>query len=94
MWYNYYCKAFGDVVDFPDLYNYLERTKDAPEAKDLFGIRKLTYSYTDIFDYLDRSKRGGSQQKRKGDNSGEGSSRQVKKVKVDSKRKSGGSHCL
>ena len=89
-WYNYYVKAFDKVADFPDLYNYLERTEDAVQAKDLFGIRKLTYSYMDVFDYLDRSEHGGPQQKRKEDNRGEGSSRQVKKVKVDSKRKSGG----
>jgi hypothetical protein len=59
----------------------------------------LTYSYTDIFDYRARCDRGGSQQKRKADNHGEGSLKVVKKAKVDQKtstkkvepkRKSGG----
>lgn len=102
-WYNYYCKAFSDVEDYPDLYKFLERTEDAPPAKDLFRTRKLTYSYTDIFDYRDRCDHGGHQKKRKDDNNGEGSSKQAKKAKVDPKnlakqgepkRKSGGSRRL
>jgi hypothetical protein len=98
-WYNYYCKAFSDLEDYPDLFKYLERADNAPQAKDLFRTRKLTYSYTDIIDYQARCDCGGNQQKRKGDNHGEGSSKAVKKVKVDlktstkkvePKRKSGG----
>jgi hypothetical protein len=102
-WYNYYCKAFADLEDYPDLFQYLERADDTPQAKDLFRTRKLTYSYTDIFDYRARCDRGGNEKKRKGDNRGEGSSKVVKKVKVDvktltkkvePKRKSGGRNRL
>jgi hypothetical protein len=84
-WYNYYCKAFSDVEDYLDLYKFLEWAEDAPLAKDLFRTRKLTYSYMDIFDYRDRCDHGGNWQKRKDDNSGEGSSKQAKKAKVDPK---------
>jgi len=95
-WYNYYCKAFEKIEDYPALYAYLERTEAAPLAKDLFRIRKATYTYTDVFDYRARCDRGRHQEKRKDDNSGEGSSKHVKKAKVtkkvEPKRKSGGSH--
>lgn len=84
-WYNYYCKAFGNIADdYPDLFKFLERTDDAPSAQDLFG-RKSTYTYTDIFDYRARCDDGWNRQKRKDDNRGEGSSKQVKKAKVESK---------
>jgi hypothetical protein len=100
-WYNYYCKAFEKIEDYPALHAYLEQTEAALLAKDLFRIRKSTYTYTDIFDYHARRDRGQDREKRKDDNSGEGSSRQAKKAKVDPrttmkkvepKRKSGGSH--
>jgi hypothetical protein len=99
-WYNYYCKAFERIKDYPALHAYLEKTENALLAKDLFHICKSTYTYTDIFDYRARCDRGRDQGKRKDDNSGEGSSRQVKKAKVEPrttmkkvepKRKSGGS---
>jgi hypothetical protein len=91
-WYNYYVKAFGKIDQYPTLHNYLERTDDAPLAKDLFHTHKSSYTYTDIFDYRTRCDRGQDQEKRKNDNSGEGSSKQAKKAKVEPKRKSGGSH--
>jgi hypothetical protein len=98
-WYNYYVKAFGKIEDYPALHDYLERTDDAPLAKDLFRTHKSSYTYTDIFDYRARCERGRHQEKRKDDNSGEGSSKQAKKAKVEArakkvepKRKSGGSH--
>jgi hypothetical protein len=103
-WYNYYCKAFERIEDYPALHAYLEKTEDALLAKDLFRVRKSTYTYMDVFDYHARCDRGRDQGKRKDDNSGEGSSRQVKKAKVkprttmkkvEPKRKSrGGRHRL
>ena len=98
-WYNYYIKAFGKIEDYPALHDYLEHTVDAPLAKDLFRTHKSSYTYTDIFDYRARCDRAQHQEKRKDDNSGEGSSKQAKKAKVEArtkkvelKRKSGGSY--
>jgi hypothetical protein len=62
-WYNYYCKSFNNLEDYPVLYAYLERTEAAPLAKDLFRIRKMTYTYTDIFDYRARCDRGRTQRR-------------------------------
>jgi hypothetical protein len=98
-WYNYFVKAFGKIEDYPALHDYLERTDDAPLGKDLFRTHRSSYTYTDIFDYRARCDRARHQEKRKDDNSGEGSSKQAKKAKVEArtkkvepKRKSGGSH--
>ena len=82
-WYNYYCKSFDNLEDYPALYAYLERTEAAPLAKDLFRIRKTTYTYTDIFDYRARCDRGRNPEKRKDGDGRDGSSKQSKKAKVE-----------
>jgi hypothetical protein len=53
-WFQFYCKAFRKISNFPDMILWLEDAPEAGTSMDVWGFQKNRYGFTDLIEYIAR----------------------------------------
>jgi hypothetical protein len=86
-WYDYICKYFSKVGEYPDMVAWLENSDDAPSDLEVWGVEKNSYSFGDLDEYLKSGGVGLSEKKKEEKSKGKEKVGSSKKGKGKEKEK-------
>ena len=85
-WHSHVKKYFSQVSNHPLMVDWLEHGEDQPSNLDVWGVKKPSYTFKDLKEYLEQAKEKGKGKGKKKMKVEEGKGK--KKMKVEDEKKS------